>query len=88
MRHSDISSLRPARQPNAILEGREEEMVRNAWLFLPGDRPVKDPLSLFVLLGRNRQTLKVEFLAQADELSQEWAVTRGFGEFDAAGELG
>lgn len=51
-------------------------------------RPVKDPLSLFVLLGRNRQTLKVEFLAQADELTQEWAVTRGFGEFDAAGELG
>lgn len=56
---------------------------------LPPRRPriVKNPFSPFVLLGRNQQTLNVEFLAQADELTQEWAVTRGFGEYEAAGEL-
>lgn len=51
-------------------------------------RTVKNPFSLFALLDRNRQTLKVQFLAEAEELTQEWAVTRGFGEYEAAGELG
>lgn len=58
-------------------------------VFLPGDTELSRTLSPYLCyqIEIDRHS-RVEFLAQADELTQEWAVTRGFGEYKAAGELG